>query len=65
MADRLQIIPTSQRKARLADLLGALGNSVIDVAQFWKLMAEAGFDDADIDQYCAEEGRWTPDEART
>jgi hypothetical protein len=50
-----------ESRQRLHDLLGALGNSVIDVKQFSQYMAEANLDDADIDRYCEEEGGWWPD----
>ena len=49
------------RRERLHDLLGALGNSKITVDQFWRYMRAAGLDDSDIDQYCAEEARWSPE----
>ena len=50
-----------ESRQRLHDLLGALGTGVIDVKQFWRYMAEANLDDADIDRYCEEEGGWCPD----
>ena len=40
---------------RLHYLLGALGESTIDVATFWRMMAEQNLTDADIDKYCSGE----------
>jgi hypothetical protein len=45
------------RRDRLHDLLGALGNSVITVDQFWRYMHDAQLDDIDIDAFCDEEAR--------
>jgi hypothetical protein len=55
--------PTPEdRRQRLRELLGALGAGAIDVAAFWRYMAEANLNDADIDRFCEEEGGWCPDE---
>jgi hypothetical protein len=57
------------KRQRLADLLEAFGSNALTPAEFWAGMAEAGLDEQDIDQYCAEEARWIPpspnDEATT
>jgi hypothetical protein len=37
---------------RLHYLLGALGDSTIDLATFWRMMAEQNLTDDDIDNYC-------------
>jgi hypothetical protein len=51
------------RRERLVELLGALGNGVIDVDQFWRHMRDAGLTDADIDKWFEEYQAWSPDPA--
>ena len=44
---------------RLHELLGLLGNDLIDRDTFWRMMAEQNLTDADIDDYC--DGTISPD----
>ena len=38
---------------RLHELLGLIGNDLIDRETFWKMMAEQRLTDSDIDDYCS------------
>lgn len=49
-------------RARLPDLLAALGSGVITSDLFWRHMSAAGLGDADIDAYCADVAGWLPDD---
>jgi hypothetical protein len=40
-----------QRRARIDEMLCALGNSQITVTEFWRLMAQDNFVNADIDKF--------------
>jgi hypothetical protein len=51
--------PKPSKHERLHYLLGALGDSAIDLATFWKMMAEQRLTDSDIDNYC--DGTISPD----
>jgi hypothetical protein len=46
--------------ARLHELLGALGNGLIDVARFRRLLVQYALTDDDIDDYCCVEAVWIP-----
>ena len=54
----MEIVDLSKPE-RLHDLLGALGNSLINVENFRNLMVQAGLTDDDIDAYCRRHGGWT------
>ena len=52
------------RHDRLAYLLGAYGDDTMSATEFWRHMGESGFDQSDIDAWCAEFHGSVSNEAR-